>query len=238
MISVQPSALQKITARPLSRQGMLYVRQSTLHQVFENTESTARQYGLRERALALGWPTERIVVIDQDLGQSGASAVDRVGFQRLVAEVGLGHVGLVMGLEVSRLARSSLDWHHLLEICTMTGTLILDEDGLYDPATFNDRLLLGMKGAMSEAELHVLRARLREGILNQAQRAALKLQLPVGLVYARCRYRPARSRCPGPTSLVHLVCHRSLGQDQPGQWSNIFANKDCSFRAVSVLAPM
>src|SRR5260370_2864097 len=145
MIPVQPAALQKITARHLSRQAMLYVRQSTLHQVLENTESTARQYGLRERALALGWPTERIVVIDQDLGQSGASAVDRAGFQRLVAEVGLGHVGLVMGLEVSRLARSSLDWHHLLEICTMTGTLTLDEDGLYDPATFNDRLFLGFK---------------------------------------------------------------------------------------------
>jgi DNA invertase Pin-like site-specific DNA recombinase len=184
MISVQPSALQKITARHLSRQAMLYVRQSTLHQVFENTESTARQYGLRERALALGWPTERIVVIDQDLGQSGASAVDRVGFQRLVAEVGLGHVGLVMGLEVSRLARSSLDWHHLLEICTMTGTLILDEDGLYDPATFNDRLLLGLKGTMSEAELHILQARLKGGILHKASRAALKVPLPVGLLYA------------------------------------------------------
>src|SRR3989441_2682732 len=144
MIPVQPAALQKITARHLSRQAMLYVRQSTLHQVLENTESTARQYGLRERAIALGWEASRIVVIDQDLGQSGASAVDRAGFQRLVAEVGLGHVGLVMGLEVSRLARSSLDWHHLLEICTMTGTLILDEDGLYDPATFNDRLLLGL----------------------------------------------------------------------------------------------
>jgi Resolvase, N terminal domain len=140
---------------------MLYVRQSTLHQVLENTESTARQYGLRERAIALGWEASRIVVIDQDLGQSGASVVDRLGFQHLVAEVGLGHVGLVMGLEVSRLARSSLDWHHLLEICTMTGTLILDEDGLYDPATFNDRLLLGLKGTMSEAELHVLKARLR-----------------------------------------------------------------------------
>src|SRR5438445_6784857 len=136
---------QKITAGHLQRQAMLYVRQSTLHQVLENTESTARQYALRERAIALGWKPERIVVIDQDLGQSGASAVDRAGFQRLVAEVGLGHVGLVMGLEVSRLARSSLDWHHLLEICTMTGTLILDEDGLYDPATFNDRLLLGLK---------------------------------------------------------------------------------------------
>ena len=163
---------------------MLYVRQSTLHQVFENTESTARQYALRERAVALGWPREQIVVIDQDLGQSGASAVDRVGFQRLVAEVGLGQVGLVLGLEVSRLARSSADWHHLLEICALTGTLILDEDGLYDPAAFNDRLLLGLKGAMSEAELHVLRARLQGGILNKAQRGALKLPLPIGLVYA------------------------------------------------------
>ena len=163
---------------------MLYVRQSTLHQVFENTESTARQYALRERAIALGWPAEQIVVIDQDLGQSGASAADREGFQRLVAEVGLGRVGLVMGLEVSRLARSSLDWHHLLEMYAMTGSLILDEDGLYDPATFNDRLLLGLKGTMSEAELHVLRARLRGGILNKASRAALKLPLPMGLAYA------------------------------------------------------
>ncbi len=144
MISTQPAALQKITARHLQLQALLYVRQSTLHQVFENTESTARQYALRERAIALGWPAEQIVVIDQDLGQSGASAADREGFQRLVAEVGLSHVGLVMGLEVSRLARSSLDWHHLLEMCAMTGTLILDEDGLYDPATFNDRLLLGL----------------------------------------------------------------------------------------------
>jgi DNA invertase Pin-like site-specific DNA recombinase len=184
MISTQPVALQKITARHLQLQAMLYVRQSSLHQVLENTESTARQYALRERAVALGWPTEQVMVIDQDLGQSGASAVDRAGFQRLVAEVGLGQVGLVMGLEVSRLARSSLDWHHLLEICAMTGTLILDEDGLYDPATFNDRLLLGLKGTMSEAELHVLRARLRGGLLNKAQRAALKLPLPMGLGYA------------------------------------------------------
>jgi DNA invertase Pin-like site-specific DNA recombinase len=184
MIPVQSTALHTITARHLQRHAMLYVRQSTLHQVLENTESTARQYALRERAIALGWPSERIVVIDQDLGQSGASVVDRLGFQHLVAEVGLGHVGLVMGLEVSRLARSSLDWHHLLEICTLTGTLILDEDGLYDPATFNDRLVLGLKGTMSEAELHVLQARLRGGILHQAQRGALKLPLPMGLVYS------------------------------------------------------
>src|SRR5215207_82341 len=134
-----------ITPRHLQRLACLYVRQSTLQQVFENTESTARQYALRERALALGWPDERIIVIDQDLGHSAASAADRAGFQHLVAEVGLGKVGLVLGLEVSRLARSSSDWHRLLEICALAGTLILDEDGLYDPATFNDRLLLGLK---------------------------------------------------------------------------------------------
>src|SRR6478736_4132124 len=167
-----------ITPRHLQRLAYLYVRQSTLQQVFENTESTARQYALRERALAFGWSPERIVVIDQDLGHSGASAADRIGFQRLVAEV-----GLVLGLEVSRLARSSSDWHHLLEICALTGTLILDEDGLYDPATFNDRLLLGLKGTMSEAELYILRARLQGGILNKARRAALKLHLPIGFRY-------------------------------------------------------
>jgi len=174
----------QITAHHLQRLACLYVRQSTLQQVFENTESTARQYALRGRALALGWRTEHIVVIDQDLGHSGASAADRAGFQRLVAEVGLGKVGLVLGLEVSRLARSSRDWHHLLEICALTRTLILDEDGLYDPATFNDRLLLGLKGTMSEAELYVLRARLQGGILSKARRAALKLHLPIGFCYA------------------------------------------------------
>ena len=150
--------LQHVTAHHLTRLACLYVRQSTLQQVFENTESTARQYALRERALALGWTDERIVVIDQDLGHSAASTADRLGFQQLVAWVGLGQVGLVLGLEVSRLARNSSDWHHLLEICALTQTLILDEEGLYDPSTFNDRLLLGLKGAMSEAELFVMRA--------------------------------------------------------------------------------
>jgi DNA invertase Pin-like site-specific DNA recombinase len=174
---------QHVTAHHLTRLACLYVRQSTLQQVLENTESTSRQYALRERALALGWADERIMVIDQDLGHSGASTVDRLGFQRLVAEVGLGQVGLVLGLEVSRLARNSSDWHHLLEICALTHTLILDEDGLYDPATFNDRLLLGLKGTMSEAELFVLRARLQGGILNKARRGALKLPLPIGLCY-------------------------------------------------------
>jgi len=125
---------QKVTAAHLSRMAYLYVRQSTLRQVFENTESTQRQYGLRSRAVALGWPIDRIVVIDSDLGQSGASAADREGFQRLVTEVSLGRVGIVLGLEVSRLARNNTDWHRLLELCALSDTLILDEDGLYDPS--------------------------------------------------------------------------------------------------------
>lgn len=175
-------ARHKITATHLARQAYLYVRQSTLRQVLENTESTKRQYALRERAVALGWRPEQVVVIDVDLGQSGADA-DRAGFQRLVAAVGMGEVGVVLGLEVSRLARSSSDWHRLLEICALANTLILDEDGLYDPSHFNDRLLLGMKGTMSEAELHVLRARLIGGQVAKARRGELEVPLPVGLVY-------------------------------------------------------
>ena len=171
---------QKVTASHLKRNAYLYVRQSTLRQVFENTESTKRQYALRQHAVALGWPQDQIVVIDTDLGQSGAST-DREGFQRLVTAVSLGQAGIVLGLEVSRLARNSTDWHRLLEICALTDTLILDEDGVYDPAHFNDRLLLGLKGTMSEAELHVLRARLHGGILNKAKRGELFVRPPDGL---------------------------------------------------------
>jgi DNA invertase Pin-like site-specific DNA recombinase len=173
----------KVSAGHLARTAYLYVRQSTLRQVVQNTESTERQYALRQRAVALGWPAERIVVIDSDQGQSGASAADREGFQRLVADVGLGKAGIVLGLEVSRLARNNADWHRLLEICALTATLICDEDGLYDPADFNDRLLLGLKGTMSEAELHFIRARLQGGILSKARRGELPLPLPVGLIY-------------------------------------------------------
>ncbi len=182
-MALNSEAHQKITAAHLSRMAYLYVRQSTLRQVFENTESTKRQYALRERAVALGWTLDRIVVIDSDLGQSGASAADREGFQRLVTEVSLGRVGIVLGLEVSRLARNNTDWHRLLELCALSDTLILDEDGLYDPAHFNDRLLLGLKGTMSEAELHVLKARLRGGILSRARRGELKQMVPVGFVH-------------------------------------------------------
>jgi DNA invertase Pin-like site-specific DNA recombinase len=176
-------AHQKITASHLKRNAYLYVRQSTVRQVFENTESTQRQYALRQRAVALGWPVDHVIVIDTDLGISGASAVDREGFQKLVAEVGMGRAGIVLGLEVSRLARNSTDWHRLLEICALSDTLILDEDGIYDPAHFNDRLLLGLKGTMSEAELHVLRSRLRGGIINKARRGELHFRLPVGFVH-------------------------------------------------------
>ena len=173
----------KVSASHLARTAYLYVRQSTLRQVMENTESTQRQYALRQRAVALGWPTEAIVTIDSDQGQSGASSADREGFQHLVAEVGLGRAGIVLGLEVSRLARNSADWHRLLEICALSDTLICDEDGLYNPSDFNDRLLLGLKGTMSEAELHFIRARLRGGQLSKARRGELPLLLPIGLVY-------------------------------------------------------
>ncbi|EPE93616.1 transposase (plasmid) [Rhizobium grahamii CCGE 502] len=134
-------------------------------------------------AIALGWREEQIIVIDSDQGESGASAVWREGFQRLVSDVGMGHAGIVMGLEVSRLARNNADWQRLLEICALADTLILDEDGVYDPASFNDRLLLGLNGTMSEAELHVIKARLRGGILNKARRGEFRCPLPTGLVY-------------------------------------------------------
>jgi DNA invertase Pin-like site-specific DNA recombinase len=174
---------QKITASHLKRLAYCYVRQSTLKQVFENTESTKRQYALRERAIALGWPVVQIVTIDSDLGETATSVADRQGFQKLMTEVSLGRVGLVMGLEVSRLARNNADWARLLEICAITDTLILDEEGIYNPTDFNDRLLLNMKGTFSEVELHVLRSRLRGGILSKARRGELKTRLPTGFVY-------------------------------------------------------
>jgi DNA invertase Pin-like site-specific DNA recombinase len=177
------TAPSKVTANHLSRTALLYIRQSTLKQVIHNTESAIRQYDLRGKAIALGWAADQITVIDIDQGRSGASAADREGFQQLVAEVSLGRAGIVLGLECSRLARNSADWHQLLELCGMTGTLICDEDGLYDPRNFNDRLLLGMKGQMSEAELHFIRARLRGGVLSKARRGELITPLPVGLIY-------------------------------------------------------
>ena len=173
----------KVQSHHLERGAYLYIRQSSMRQVVENVESAKRQYALRGRATALGWRDEQIIVIDNDQGESGASASWREGFQRLVSDVGLGHAGIVMGLEVSRLARNNADWQRLLEICALADTLILDEDGVYDPTSFNDRLLLGLKGTMSEAELHVIKARLRGGILNKARRGEFRSPLPTGLVY-------------------------------------------------------
>jgi DNA invertase Pin-like site-specific DNA recombinase len=175
----------KVTTEHLKRNAYLYVRQSTLRQISEHKESTKRQYNLEQRAMELGWPSGRVVVIDSDLGQSGASSEHREGFQKLVGEVAIGNAGIVLGLEVSRLARNNCDWHRLLEICGLSNTLILDEDGLYDPCDFNDRLLLGLKGTMSEAELHILKARMRGGIMSKARRGELEIALPAGFVYSR-----------------------------------------------------
>src|SRR6266705_1819629 len=174
---------QKIRPDHLDRLAVIYVRQSTLFQVRENTGSTTRQYDLVKRAEALGWTSASIQVVDQDQGQSGSSSVGRDGFQWLVAEVGLGHVGAVLSLEVSRLARSCSDWYRLLEICALTDTLVVDDEGVYDPGAHNDRLLLGFKGSLSEAELHWLRQRLQGGKLSKAEQGQLRFRLPIGLVY-------------------------------------------------------
>src|SRR6266508_3703085 len=153
----------KLQPGHLDRLAVVYVRQSTPQQVLDHQESTRLQYGLVARAQAWGWPADRILVIDDDLGKSGASAEGRAGFQHLVAEVSLAHVGLILGVEMSRLARSNTDWHRLLEVCALFGTLLADADGIYDPAQYNDRLLLGLKGTMSEAELHLLKQRMHQG---------------------------------------------------------------------------
>jgi DNA invertase Pin-like site-specific DNA recombinase len=172
----------KIQRQHRERTAMVYIRQSTPQQVERHQESTRLQYALVDRAFQFGWARESIVVIDDDLGRSGASIEGRLGFQRLVAEVGLGHVGLVLGVEMSRLARSCRDWHQLLEICALFDTLIADADGVYDPASYNDRLLLGLKGTMSEAELHILKARMLEGKRAKARRGELGKPVPMGYV--------------------------------------------------------
>jgi DNA invertase Pin-like site-specific DNA recombinase len=171
---------EKIHRRHLDQTAVVYIRQSSMQQVHRNQESTRIQYGLVRLAQELGWPPDHIDVIDDDLGVSGASVAGREGFQHLLAEVALDHVGLIVGVEMSRLARSNKDWHQLLELCARFGTLIADLDGLYDPSHYNDRLLLGLKGTMSEAELHILRQRLLHGKLHKAQRGELSVPVPTG----------------------------------------------------------
>jgi DNA invertase Pin-like site-specific DNA recombinase len=173
----------KIKQIHTQRSAFVYIRQSTPSQVEHHRESTARQYALVQRACDLGWPKELVIVVDEDLGVSGASVVDRAGFARMASEVALGRVGIILGLEVSRLARNNADWYRLLDLCVITDTLIGDSDGVYHPALFNDRLVLGLKGTMSEAELHILRARLDGGIRNKARRGELRRGLPVGFVW-------------------------------------------------------
>jgi DNA invertase Pin-like site-specific DNA recombinase len=174
----------KVASHHLQRKALIYVRQSSMKQVMENTESTARQYALVDNALALGWPQERIAVIDDDLGKSASSAEHRDGFQKLVADVAMGQVGIVMGLEMSRLARNNADFQQLLHICGSNNTLIYDADAVYDLMHINDRLVLGLKGTLSEVELFTIRARLQGGALNKAARAELRTKLPIGFVYS------------------------------------------------------
>src|SRR5713101_733649 len=171
-----------VTTAHHERMAYVYVRQSTLWQVNEHQESTERQYRLQERALELGWPPTAIAVIDEDQGRSGSSATARTGFRRLVSEVSLGQVGMVLMLEASRLARNSSDWHQLIELCGVSHTLLADESAIYDPRDPNDRLLLGVKGTLSEAELFTLRTRLYEGRWNKARKGLLRFALPVGYV--------------------------------------------------------
>ena len=177
-----PLVSSKIRDWHLERKALVYIRQSTPQQVSEHRESAARQYALAQRATALGWPKERVETIDEDQGQSGRHAEGRIGFQHLLAEVGLDHVGIIFGLEMSRLARSNKDWHQLLELCAIFRTLLADQDGLYDPTDYNDRLLLGLKGTMSEAELHILRSRMYQGLLNKAKRGEVFNHAPIGYI--------------------------------------------------------
>ena len=172
-----------ISEQHRSKTAYVYVRQSTLAQVRHHQESTERQYALRQKALELGWREPAVRILDRDLGKSGAQIAGREDFKTLVAEVSMGQVGAVFALEVSRLSRSNLDWHRLLELCALTDTLVIDEDGCYNPADFNDGLLLGLKGTMAQAELHLLRGRLLGGKLNKARKGELRFPLPVGLCY-------------------------------------------------------
>jgi len=217
----------KIHSEHLQRNAYLYIRQSTLRQVIENTESTRRQYNLKQRAITLGWQEEQVIIIDNDQGESGASTV-RDGFKKLVTEVSLGNAGIVMGLEVSRLARNSSDWHRLLEICALTGTLILDEEGIYNPAHFNDRLLLGLKGTMSEAELYVIRSRLIGGMINKAKRGELKIRLPIGFEYdSHDRIVLCPDKRVQETIKLFFATYRRLGT--AGKTVNEFNKKNITF---------
>ncbi len=224
----------KVTPAHTHRAAVIYVRQSSASQVEHHRESTERQYALVHRAIKLGWHREQVTIVDEDLGVSGAGIAKRAGFAQMAADVALAKVGIVLGLEVSRLARNNADWYRLLDLCGMTDTLIGDADGIYHPALFNDRLVLGLKGTMSEAELHILRARLNGGIRNKAARGALRRGLPVGLIWGEqegeVRFHPDEAVVPHRRLVVPVAGQRRArhslggahvyghpqGPDQPG----------------------
>ena len=186
MLTIPNEPAERVTTAHRAKLAYVYIRQSTAGQVRQHQESTELQYRLVERAAELGWPGERITVIDDDLGKSGTSSLERQGFQRLMAEIGLGKAGLVLSLDASRLARNNRDWHQLLELCSIFGVVLADGERLYDPGRYHDRLLLGPSGIMSEAELHQIRMRLHQGERQKAMRGELRLPLPAGLAHDRC----------------------------------------------------
>ena len=213
---------QKITASHLKRRAVLYIRQSTMKQVCENTESTLRQYALKGRLIALGWPEDRITVIDRDLGRSGAEVEGRDGFKQLVSDVGSGEAGAIACMECSRLSRNSHDWGRLTEICAITKTVLIDSDGVYDPGDFNDRILLGLKGTMSEAELHFIRARLNGGKQNKARRGEDEIARRICI--RRCRTHRKRPERRGQG--CRAVAFRLVSEGGIRQWrSDILQRK-------------
>src|ERR1700712_402116 len=205
---------ERLTPARRAKLAYIYVRQSSVTQVKHHQESTELQYRLVDRAVDLGWPRERVHVIDEDLGKSGTGHADRQGFQKLIAEIGLGNAGLVISLDASRLARNNRDWHQLLELCSLFGVIIADGERLYDPAAYHDRLLLGLSGIMSEAELHQIRIRLHQGEWQKAARGELRLPLPAGLGWGSARIRlrsPRTRRCRHACT----SCSRSFGNCNP-----------------------
>src|ERR1700751_6272173 len=185
MLIAPNTADERLTTTHRAKLAYIYVRQSSLNQVRQHQESTELQYRLVDRAVGLGWPRERVHVIDEDLGKSGAESTQRHGFQRLIAEMGVGNAGLVLSLDASRLARNNRDWHQLLELCSLFGVILADGERLYDPGAYHDRLLLGLSGIMSEAELHQIRLRLHQGERQKTARGELRLPLPAGLIQSR-----------------------------------------------------
>jgi DNA invertase Pin-like site-specific DNA recombinase len=227
--------ISKIAERHLSREACIYIRQSTMGQVRFNQESTERQYHLAEKAQSLGWSPQQIRILDRDLGQSGARTTKREDFKTLVSDVAMGQVGAIFSLEASRLARSNQDWHRLLELCAIMGTLVIDEDGCYDPAEFNDGLVLGMKGTFAQAELHIIRARLHGGKLNKAHKGELRFALPVGFVSTTIRLRSTPIRkCRAPFG---RCSNCSSERAAPMRWSGASRSLVFAFRAGHTAVP-